>query len=68
MIDRIRTSVERLKRFPGSGAKVREWDSDDLGEIVVGNYRVIYRLRENMIVILTVIHGASQLSQDDIDG
>ena len=68
MIDRIKTSVDRLKQFPGSGARVREWDNEQLREIVVGNYRVIYRLHEKMVVILTVIYGASQLSQDDIEG
>jgi mRNA-degrading endonuclease RelE of RelBE toxin-antitoxin system len=34
---------------------------------MVGNYRVIYHLHEKLVVILTVTHGASQLSQEDID-
>jgi toxin ParE1/3/4 len=64
MIDRIKKAVDRLKRFPGSGTQVHEWDRPDLREIMVGNYRVIYRLDEQSAVILTVIHAASQLSDD----
>jgi plasmid stabilization system protein ParE len=54
--------------FPGQGARVREWDCDELREIVVENYRVIYLRHVKAIVILTVIHGASQLSQYKIEG
>jgi len=67
MVDRLRKAVERLRRFPGSGVRVHEWDRPDLREIVVGNYRVIYRLKESVVEMLTVIHAASRLSQSDSD-
>jgi toxin ParE1/3/4 len=66
-VDRIRIAVERLKRFPGSGTRVHEWDRPELREIVVGNYRVIYRLGDRTVEILTVIHAASQLPDDRAD-
>lgn len=67
MVERLRKAVERLKRFPGSGARVHEWDRPDLREVVVGNYRVVYRLKESVVEIITVIHAASRLSQSDSD-
>jgi toxin ParE1/3/4 len=68
MVERIKKAVERLKRFPGSGARVHEWDRPDLREVLVANYRVIYRLSDSVVQIITVIHGASRLSQGDSDG
>lgn len=58
---RIRKAVDGLRRFPEAGSLVSEWELDDVREIYVGNYRVIYRVRQNIIAILTVIHGARQL-------
>lgn len=67
MVSRIKTTVERLRQFPASGASVLEWNRPELREIVVGNYRVIYRLGDRVVVILTVIHAASQLSDNDLE-
>ncbi|MBI3469114.1 MAG: type II toxin-antitoxin system RelE/ParE family toxin [Planctomycetes bacterium] len=39
LVDRIKASVERLRRFPKSGAMVPEWEQEDLREVIVGNYR-----------------------------
>jgi toxin ParE1/3/4 len=61
MMSRIKSKVERLKRFPESGSGVEEWDRDDIREIYVGNYRVIHRVFPDRVEILTVIHGAQRL-------
>jgi len=61
LVDKIRKAVLRLKRFPLSGAMVPEWQREDLREIPVGNYRVIYRPRPNRIEILNVLHAARTL-------
>jgi addiction module RelE/StbE family toxin len=67
MVERLRKAVDRLRRFPGSGTLVPEWDRPELREIVVGNYRVIYRLKERCVEILTVIHAARHLPGDSRD-
>jgi plasmid stabilization system protein ParE len=61
MVTRIRKAVERLKKFPGLGTLVHEWDRPDLREVVVGSDRVVYHLDERQILILAVIHGSRQL-------
>ena len=61
LVEKIKHSVARLRRFPRSGGMVLEWEKEDVREIPVGNYRVIYRLQDNRVIVLTVIHAARQL-------
>jgi addiction module RelE/StbE family toxin len=57
VIQEIREKVERLALFPLSGRNVPELPDPGLREVIVGNYRVIYRLVGNTVEILTVVHG-----------
>jgi addiction module RelE/StbE family toxin len=61
----IFTKVKRLARFPRSGRMVPESKRSDIREILYGNYRIIYRIRENQIAVLTVRHGKQILLQDE---
>lgn len=56
----VKSKTDRLASFPESGRIVSEFPTARLREIVVGNYRIIYRhLRhEKTVEILTVRHGA----------
>ena len=56
MLQEIREKVERLIQFPLSGPDVPELPDTGFREVIVGNYRVIYRLVGNTIEILTVVH------------
>ncbi len=58
---RLRLKVERLSLFPKSGRGVPESPRSGVREIVVGNYRVLYRVVDPRVVILTVIHGARRV-------
>ena len=53
-------AVERLMHFPLSGRVVPELLDVDTREIMAGNYRVIYEAKEDVVSILTVLHGARQ--------
>jgi plasmid stabilization system protein ParE len=46
-----------LARFPQAGRKVPEFDDENIRELVVYSYRIIYRLREDEVLIVAVIHG-----------
>jgi len=46
-----------LARFPQAGRKVPEFDDENLRELVVYSYRVIYRLQQDEVLIVAVIHG-----------
>ena len=55
LIEKIFESVEKLIRFPKIGREVPEYQDDTIREILCNNYRVIYKVDTNQIVILTVV-------------
>jgi toxin ParE1/3/4 len=46
-----------LARFPQAGRMVPEYDDENLRELIVYNYRIIYRLQQDEALIVAVIHG-----------
>jgi toxin ParE1/3/4 len=54
----VLASVERLQTLPRLGRVVPELHSPDVREIILGNYRIVCRIREDVVEILTVWHGA----------
>ncbi len=65
-VDSVFDSVQRLIKFPESGRSVPEINRSDIREILLGNYRIIYRIEEKSITILTVRHGKQLLSKNDL--
>jgi plasmid stabilization system protein ParE len=63
-IVRIFSAVERLLRFPQSGRTVRERDEPEIREIIVGRFRVVYRLRDTMIEIATVFRASREFPKE----
>lgn len=57
VVERLVESVERLEAFPRSGRVVPEFQDDTLREVIWGNYRIVYRLGDENVQILTVFHG-----------
>src|SRR4051794_26811792 len=55
--ERVTRSIARLSDFPRSGRIVPERGRDDIREIIVLRYRVIYRLRADLVEIVTIHHG-----------
>lgn len=58
MAEGIVESVERLEEFPRSGRMVPEVAQEDYREVILGAYRIVYRLTGNQVEILTVHHSA----------
>lgn len=54
-------AVERLNRFPRWGRIVPETNNPNIREIILGNYRIVYRLKFATPEILTVYHGSRLL-------
>ena len=57
----VLAAVAQVAGFPHSGRIVPEAQDPSLREIVLGNYRIIYRVRRELVEILTVYHGARLL-------
>jgi addiction module RelE/StbE family toxin len=54
-------ATDRLEKFPLSGRIVPEVGHEDIREIILGNYRIIYRIIPKEVEILTVHHGSRLL-------
>ncbi len=53
-INKLLDAVERTGMFPTSGRIVPEIDRSDIREIIHGNYRIVYHLKQRTIAILTI--------------
>jgi len=60
-VQRIILAVDRLPDFPRLGRMVPEADEEMIRELLYQNYRIIYRIKSDLIEILTVIHGRRDL-------
>jgi plasmid stabilization system protein ParE len=58
--------VEQLTSFPNSGRVVPEVGRQDIRELIYGNYRIIYRVADDELTILTVRHGRQLLDSDEL--
>ena len=61
VVARIIRTVERLKTFPESGRKVPERNDPGIREVIEPPYRVVYRLREGDVEIVTVFRASRLL-------
>lgn len=62
-VDRLIEATDKLETYPRLGRKVPETDDrDDVRELIVQGYRIIYLLQTDQLQILTVIHGSRDLA------
>lgn len=65
-IDTVFSKIAHLKTTPEIGRIVPELNNDQFRELIYGNYRIIYRIENNQISILTIRHGKQILPIDEI--
>jgi plasmid stabilization system protein ParE len=61
VLEEIEQSVDKLSGFPRLGHCVPELHDENLREVVVYSFRVIYRVRPDCVYVLGVVHGARLL-------
>ena len=50
-------AVSHLADFPLSGSVVREFGRADIRQVLLGDYRIIYRVKDNIPEIISIRHG-----------
>ena len=65
-VDSIFEKTEILSGLPESGRVVPELRKRDIRELIFGNYRIIYKVGNNVISVLTVRHTRQILPVDEI--
>jgi addiction module RelE/StbE family toxin len=68
-IERLLAAAEPLADFPEMGRHVPETDAENIRELIVQGYRIIYQIEvPARIVVLTVVHGRRDIHGEDIVG
>ncbi len=57
-VEKIIQQVDKLEDFPSIGRIVPEYKKNDIREILFGNYRIVYHLHSDCVVILNIIHAS----------
>lgn len=64
VVNDIIDKSEYLELFPNIGRKVEEISNNDLKEIIIYSYRMIYKVVEDGINILAIVHWRRNLTGD----
>jgi addiction module RelE/StbE family toxin len=64
MVDRITRRSSQIDGSPLSGRMVPEYQAQDIRELIEKPYRIIYRIKQDQIDVLAVIHGARLLPEE----
>lgn len=56
-VDRLIAKAEAAARLPMAGRVVPEKGRSDIREVILRTYRIVYRVREESILVLTVFEG-----------
>jgi plasmid stabilization system protein ParE len=64
VIDKIVTSTEKLERFPDIGRVVPEIGDDNVKELFVYSYRILYEITPDAIEVLAIVHGKRDFPKD----
>ena len=61
-IDSLTRRSEQMGNYPQSGRVVPEYETDDIREVIEGEYRLIYRIKANQIDVIAVLHSRRHLT------
>ena len=65
-LERLRARARSAAKKPRVGRVVPELQREDLREVLLRTYRIVYRVREDAIHVLTVFEGHRLLREHDI--
>lgn len=65
-ISRLFAAGESLSSFSSRGRIVSEFGQENLRELLIENYRLVYRIKRTSVEVITVFEGHRQLRTKDI--
>ena len=63
MVARLLSRTRQLEEIPLSGREMPDYPGDEIRELLEKPYRIIYRIKEQRIEVLTVMHYRQLLSK-----
>jgi len=61
LVERLLKRLRTLEALPLSGRAVPEWPDAEIRELIEGNYRLVYRITRQTVVVLQVFEGHRQV-------
>jgi len=65
-IEQLRQRAHQVAATPKAGRRVPEVDRDDIREVLLRSYRIVYRVVRDGIEVLTVFEGHRLLPRDAV--
>ena len=66
-VEPLRKRARAAAKMPLTGRRVPEKDREDIREVLLRHYRIVYRVQENAIQVLTVFEGHRLFPEDTVD-
>ncbi len=66
-IERLRERARNALQAPLTVRKVPEFSRDDIRELIEGNYRIVYQVFADRLVVLTVFEGHQLFPEEAVD-
>ena len=60
-VSEVSDAADSLQHFAERGRKVPEFSDSSIRELLIRNYRLIYKIKSSQVLVLTFIHGATRL-------
>ena len=61
LLQRLYDAVAPLEDYPRLGRAVPGFDRDDLRELIIDNYRIVYEIKGEAVWLVTIRHGSMNL-------
>ena len=65
-LEHLLERVKALARFPDSGRMVPETQREDIREVIVSPYRVMYRRKDDIVEIAAIWHEAREFDEHEV--
>ncbi len=65
-VETLRQSARKAGDYPYLGRRVPEWDRNDMRELILRGYRIVYLIKDGSVEILTIIEGHRLLQGDPL--
>ncbi|MBS1257493.1 MAG: hypothetical protein MAG551_00537 [Candidatus Scalindua arabica] len=59
---KINSIIKAIPQFPKAGRIVPEYADEHIRERIYKNYRIVYRIKEDIIEIVAICHGSKPIS------
>ena len=59
--NKVNSVIKSIPQFPKAGRMVPEYRDENLREKIYENYRIVYRLKGEVVEIVAICHGAKLL-------